>query len=325
MFATLEETNTISGEAVKKLFLFIFSFLFSINFLHAREPIFFKNIELHGDVSTKWVSSWGEASEHNFKAEASVGCDYIQPNIWTCVKMKGNTSNGRLSFIYLEKAYLGYRFYQSDKIDLKMELGRNKMDNMFDSKMQFDSYFTGAHIIYSFKESDYIDFLLHGGPYVIDSEENHYGWIVEAVWKRIADTPVTVKYSFTDWNAPRIGHIFVPEYYFAISQITTSFQRGETLIYASYLYNHQETKYNDGFYLGFTTGKINRSGDFLFDVNFQSIKSRLLSPHDNKALKKGIQVKFIYALDESLNLEAKFSRHDNQNNNKLEFQVIYTW
>lgn len=312
---------------MKKLFLLIFFSLFSINLLHAVEQSFLQDVDIHGDLRTKWKSSWGASEDHSFKAEATMGCDYIKPEAWVSVKIKAATSNGKESLIFLDKAFLGYQIYESDKIGFSLEIGRNKMDSMFDSKMQFDSYFNGAHLVYTFKEPGLIDFMLHGGPHIVDSSKNHYGWIAEGIWNKVADTSITVKYSYTDWNAPteKKKKIFAKEYYYALSQITASYDIGDTTVYGAYLFNHQEERYNDGFYVGFTIGKIRKVHDFLFDVNFQATKANLLCPRDNKALKKGVQAKIVYALAQSLNVEAKFSRHDDNNNNKLEMQAVYMW
>lgn len=314
---------------MKKLISFIIFSLFSINLLHAVDLPFLQNVDVHGDLRTKWKSTWGVSEDHSFKAEATLGCDYKGPESWVSVKMKAATSNGKESLVYLDKAVLGYQVldktFDTASMGLGLEIGRNKMDSMFDSKLQFDSYFNGLHLIYSFKEPGVIDFIAHGGPHVVDSTRNHYGWLVEGIWNRIASTPVTVKYSFTDWNAPKKDGGYDMTYYFAISQITALYEFEHLTLYGAYLYNHQEERYNDGFYLGFTAGKIRKVHDFLFDINFQSTKAYLLSPSDNKGLKRGVQAKFVYALAENLNVEAKFARLDNDNNNKLEFQAIYAF
>lgn len=331
VFGKFTENQTLyNGDAMKKFIYFIFFSLFSINLLQADDLPFWQNVDIHGDIRTKWKSTWGVSEDHSFKAEATLGCDYIKPEAWVSVKMKAATSNGKDSLMYLDKAFLGYQLldksFETADMGLSVEIGRNKMESMFDSKMQYDSYFNGIHLIYSFKEPGVLDFIAHGGPHVVDSSKHHYGWLVEGIWNRIASTPVTMKYSFTDWNAPKKPNgTFDETYFFAISQITAMYEFEHVMLYGAYLYNHQETKYNDGFYLGFTAGKIRKVHDFVFDINFQTTKSYLLSPIDNKGLKKGVQAKFVYALAENFNIETKFSRHDNDNNNKLELQAIYAF
>src|SRR5579872_4535969 len=97
-------------------------------------PAFFDNVKLHGDIRAKWTSIWGGYEEHVFKTEATMGCDYKIPEAWVSVKMKAATSNGKGSVIFLDKAFLGKTLYTSDNMGISLEVGRNKMDSMFDSK-----------------------------------------------------------------------------------------------------------------------------------------------------------------------------------------------
>lgn len=314
---------------MKKLICFIFFSLFSINLLHAFDLPFLEGATMHGDVRTKWKSTWGEKESHGLRAEANLGCDYLKDNVWVSVKGKGATS-GQTSELCLDKAMIGYQVlnksFDTAVMTIGLEGGRNKLDSMFDSKMQYDSYFNGLHLIYTFTEPGLIDFTLHGGPHVIDSSRNHYGWLAEGIWHNIASTPLTVKYSFTDW-VKRKGERELDEWNdkFAISQVTASYGFEHVTVYGAYLHNHQVSKHNDGFYLGATAGKIRKAHDFLVDVNFQLAKTHLLLPADNKGLKRGVQAKLVYALAENLNLEAKFARLDKDSNNKLEFQAIYAF
>lgn len=306
---------------MKSLFSFVIFSLFSINTLLAMDSQYLpSNIDLHGDVRTRWTSEWSDKSENFLKTEANLGCDYYFPETWVSVKMKAATSNGKESMIYLDKAFLGYNFFRNEYGSLSVEIGRNKMESMFDSKMQYDSYFNGCHIVYTYFDPELIDFCLHGGPHVVSSTDNHYGWVVEGVWHGIAHTPLTLKYSFTDWNRPKDE-----KYRYAISQITAQIVSAHTTIYGAYLYNHQEEKYNDGFYVGFTAGKIIVAKDFLFDVNIQSTKGHTVSPIDFKGLRKGVNVKIVYAVTDALCLEGKFALRDAFNNKKLEISAIYSW
>lgn len=314
---------------MKKLFLFIYFSLILCNCLKAEVSENLEQRQMYGEIRTKWKSEWGSQDNHSLKTDVSLGFDSYHSNSRISIMINAATENGKKSIIFLDKAYLGYQFYQGDQSNFSLEVGRNKLDSIFDSKMQFNSYFNGVHFVYTFVEPGFIDFKLHGGPHIVDSSIDHYGWLMEAVWNKLADTPLTVKYSFTDWNTTKNPkesvYYFDRDYYFRISQITAIYDFGNVSVYGAYLYNHQEKKYNDGFYVGFKAGKIRKIHDFSFDINFQSTKKYLLNPFDNKSLGKGVQIKTIYALAERLNLEAKFSRYDNDNHNKLEVQAIYAW
>ena len=318
---------------MKRMLALIFFTFLSVNAFCAQNVQLPENLFLKGDVRTKWKSEWGGTDNHSFKAEANIGCDYNLSEAWVSVKMKASTSNGKESNIFLDKAFLGYQFYEGDRGDLSIEVGRNKMDAMYDSKLQYDSYFNGLHIVYHYSQPGMFDFTLHGGPHVVNSDRNHYGWVAEGVWAHLADSPFTLKYSFTDWNAPKMNKSssmrWDENYFFTISQMTVAYEIHNTTLYGAYLLNHQEDHYNDGFYLGFTTGKIRQKGDFEVDVNFQSCKSKVISPVDFKGIRKGVQVKAVYALAQALNFEGKFTLFDDHNgignNKRLEFAAIYAW
>lgn len=318
---------------MKKLISFIFFCLLSVNAYCQTNLNLPENLFLKGDVRTKTKSEWGANNTHSFKAEANLGCDYNLPDAWVSVKMKASTSNGKESVILLDKAFLGYQLYDGDKGAVALEVGRNKMDSMYTSKLQYDSYFNGLHVVYNYTQPGMFNFMLHGGPHVVNSDRNHYGWLAEAEWSHIADFPLTLTYSFTDWNAPKMpkgsDSYRDKNYLYCISQMTASYQIYNTTLYGAYLLNHQEDHYNDGFYLGFTTGKIQDKGDFEVDVNFQSCKANAVSPVDFKGLKKGVQVKATYALAQALNIEGKFTIFDDHNgsnnNRRLEFAAIYAW
>src|SRR5262249_7414471 len=160
--------------------------------------------------------------------------------------------------------FLGYQLYQAEKAGLALEVGRNKMDSMFDSKLQYDSYFNGLHIIYKYNQPGLFNFAMHGGPHVVNSDKNHYGWIAEGKWSEIMDSPVFLTYSFTDWNAPKNKKcgddchcpVWDENYLFTISQMIAGIKIYNTTVYGAYLLNHQQSEHNDGFYVGFTTGQI---------------------------------------------------------------------
>ncbi len=303
----------------------ILIFLFSLNALLAQDFYRYPNVELHGDVRTKWRSAWGDFEDHCFKAEATVGCDYRTPQVWVDGKIKTATCNCRGTQFFLHKALIGYLIYSDDRIAVAIETGRNKMDGMFDSKMQFDNNFDGVHFMAIFKNASFFDLTIHGGPHIIDSANNHYGLISEAKFAGILGLPLSLKYSFTDWNITRRSLVNDNRYDYAISQVIASYDFEKFIVYGAGLYNHRDSRDNYGLYVGVITRSIRKVRDWVIDVNYQFTRPNLLSSVDNKGLRKGIEAKVIYALAEKLNLEVKAARLDKNNNNKIELQAIYSW
>lgn len=293
------------------------------------------NVNLMGDIRTKWKSEWGAQEFHNFKTEATIGLNYTKEKGWMCAKVKASTFNGKESLMFLNKAYVGYLLFDNENVNFTVELGRNVMEDMFDSKMQFNSYYNGFHFSYAYAIPDIINFELHGGPFVIDSNAHHYGWIAEAIWKNLANTNISCTYSFMDWNKPEDEN-----FNYAISQLKAQYDVGTASVYAAYLYNHQEESISDwhryhylkedsnigyGYYFGFSIGKIKQARDCSFDVCYQYCSPYTVPFYDFEGLCRGIQMKAVVAITNTLALQTKFALHDAPNNKRLELHAIYTW
>lgn len=331
---------------MKKLLLFIFVGLLSVNGYSQIDMKLPENLSLQGDVRSKWKSEFAEMEIHEFKVEMTVGCEYTLPEAWAAVKIKASTANEKDSVISLEKAMIGNRLYQGVNKSFTIELGRDKSENLYDSKLQYKNYFNGIHLVYNYVNEGLVTLKLHGGPHIANTgsncygshtahtRDNRYGMIVEGVCSELIGMPLTVKYSFTDWNVSRMPKRFQRHWHedglYSISQVLSSYQVGIINVYAAYLINHQVSKSNDGFYTGFTVGKINQRGDWSVDVNIQHCKLMAVPLDDFKGgMKKGLKITTIYALSNNLNLEGKLSLYDSHtgsvNNTKAEISAIYTW
>jgi hypothetical protein len=290
-----------------------------------------ENLKLKGDIRAKYKAESENRNARSFKSEMNLEGNYTLPEAWFSVKMKAVADNKKSPIISLEKAFLGYRLYENKNLSFDAEVGCTKLEMMFDSKMQFDSStpFQGVHFVYKYFEKDVIDFKLHTGICANDIVKNHFTFILEGIWNRVGNTPVTIKYSFTDWNAPKIVekyfYYYDPDYLYAISQLLISYDFLNAKFYAALLHNHQEKRNAEGFYVGIMIGKLKQLHHFALDINFQSSQKNLLSPCDNKSLSKGLQIKGNYCLTDNFDLEIRFSRLDNYRRNRIECQALYSW
>jgi hypothetical protein len=196
-----------------------------------------------------------------------------------------------------------------------IEVGRNKLDDLFESKIQYDSHFNGIHGFFSHEVADYGTFFVHGGPQVIDTTKNSYGAIGECGLSHLIDGNVTVKYSHTYWDKN-----------YQISQITYKYDFPTLLwdmphsFYTAALKNHNSSQHNYGYYLGMTFGTIKRARDLTIDVNYQYLKCQAVPEFDNAGIGKGIQTKIAYALTDELTLQGKIST-----TKCAELTAIYRW
>lgn len=103
---------------------------------------------------------------------------------------KGNATNLRPSYkdayapgsggISLSRAVIGYRLRDNDEEKLDLEIGRRKSSDVFKSPLQDGGPFDGALVRYKYKGTDYGDYTLDVGSFIIDNRVSHYGQAIQA-------------------------------------------------------------------------------------------------------------------------------------------------
>lgn len=295
---------------MKKTNAFIFLLALSVN------SLFNANVfawEAKGDVRAKYQTDWKEERDNHFKVEASLLVDHLMPESWVKLKLKASTATNHSdnAKIDVEKVLLGYQITPNAFI----ELGRSPMDDLFDSKVQYDSHFNGIHAFFKHELADYGTLFVHGGPQVIDSHKNSYGAIGECGLCHLFDGNMTVKYSHTYWDKD-----------YQISQITYKYDFPTLLwdmphsFYAAGLKNHNSSQNNYGYYLGMTFGSIKEANDLSIDVNYQRVKSEAIPTFDHAGIGTGVQTKIAYAITDELTVQGKIST-----TKCAEVSAIYRW
>lgn len=287
---------------------------------------------LAGDVRARWIAvgekhhgnkSRGTGTDvgiNRFKSEINLFLDYTAPRSWVSTKVKWSTFDGKdggtATKPEMERAFIGYDIYKEGEEDFYIEVGRSDFSFMYQSRVQFSSLFDGIHFFYTRCWPKVGQFTIHGGPFIVDSFTNHYGWIVETYVNKWAETGFSFKYSLIDWargaptvnygNIPKIsGTLQVrhnPRYKFLISQMMIGYEKKidfhgckSLFIYGATLVNHDAKrsfqtnwkKLNGAWYVGFTLGKLCKACDWSIDLNYQSVQAQAVPEFDLSGIGHG--------------------------------------
>ncbi len=289
------------------------------------------NLIIAGDVRARW-NCQGERVHGNkargtgtdtaintFLSEVNLFFDYNAPKSWVTNKLKfvnyDGADGGTTAKIVLDRAFIGYDIYENGPDDYYVEIGRSRLDYLFESKVEFSTFFDGLHLFATKLFPSVGQVTVHGGPFIIDSFTNHYGWVVEAFVNNWIETGLKFKYSITDWhrhsptldygNLPKSGDTLVknnPRYSFIVSQMLFGYERKvdfpgcKTLyVYSAVLCNHDAKrspttrgkKLNNAWYAGFTLGKLCKACDWSIDINYQSVQAQAVPEFDLSGIGHG--------------------------------------
>jgi hypothetical protein len=313
---TLEERSDIREDDVRAI----------RDWLNAKRQVTVKEkggaLSISGEVRTEFQTtneringvrqrgSGGATGEpkNAFDVEADLMMDYRTDTTWAAIKLKFDNDAGIFSGsknkISLDRAYLGVRLLDRETFTVDGEVGRRKMGNIFDSKIEFDSLFDGLLMSYDASFEKVGNFYAHIGSFIIDDRRNHFGYVGELGLLNIANTGFYSKYSLIDWDTKHypknhtIGaktftnlnqrfHFLISQLIFGYRFIPVKLDR-LVVIYLAGLYNHKaqkskitrHRKLNWGSYFGFSIGELKKQGDWAFDANYQAVAPQAIPDFD---------------------------------------------
>ncbi|MCH9608469.1 MAG: hypothetical protein S4CHLAM45_10450 [Chlamydiales bacterium] len=284
-----------------------------------------------GDVRARWntigekldgIKQRGTGTNtaiNRFKSEVNLFLDYSAPRTWVSNKLRwvsfGGKDGGTAAKVEIDRAFIGYDMHHVGTTDFYIELGRSKFDYLYESRVEFVSIFDGIHLFFTKCWPTVGNFTIHGGPFIVDSFTNHYGWVAETYITKWMGTGISFKYSIVDWhrhsptldygNLPNSGNNTVmdnPRYSFIVSQMLFGYERKlpwvhcKTLYaYAAVLANHDAKrtrttdgkKLNNAWYIGFTLGKLCKACDWSIDLNYQSVQAQAVPEFDLRGVGHG--------------------------------------
>lgn len=276
-------------------------------------------------ASAPWVQEYNNSSnpfgDDQFHSEVNIYLDYRTSQTWASIRLKFNNFMGSLggqtNDLALDKAFFGYRLFEDGATIFDINIGRNKLYNWFDSKVQYNTLFDGILLIFATVFDQVLDFEVRAGGTVVDFVTNNFGYIVQATMSNIANSGLFVKYSYTNWNRDAATRIFGPmgrpvtgallrhnpQVKFGISQMILGYELDPEVLhfpvrfYAAYLYNHLARIRQErnpmtgrrlfgnnrrawGFYAGITAGVIEKRGDWALQANYQAVSAQAIPNWD---------------------------------------------
>lgn len=214
--------------------------------------------------------------------------------------------SGEGNAITLKRAYIGYNVLADGKHRLDIEVGRRKLDDVFDSELQFTNRFDGILLKYATALGEVSDWYLDVAGFVIDERVNHFGYVFEFGFLNIYDTGLDIRYNFIDWTKEGSNRCF------ARNPIGTKFQNSEVTItytinpvifcketpvefYGGFLINHaaptsvftRGKRKNLGWYAGVYLGKVHKEGDWSIDVEYVVIQAQAVPDNDVGSIGRG--------------------------------------
>lgn len=217
--------------------------------------------------------------------------------------IKGSGESNRVN---LKRAYMGYNLWADGVHRFDIEVGRRKLEDAFDSEIQFSSRFDGVLLKYATAFEDVADFYWNLGAFVIDERVNHLGYATEFGFLNIYDTGINLKYSFIDWVKRGTNRDF------ARDPLGTDFQNSQfsfeyhfnpeffcksypAEFYGEFLVNHAARKTifthykkeNFAWHLGLYIGGVKKAGDWAVDLEYVYLQAQAVSDDDVGSIGRG--------------------------------------
>jgi len=244
-------------------------------------------------------SSLGQLPKQAFDVEFNLMLDYRTDRTWAAIRLEFDNDagvfSGTLNKVALERAYFGIRTFEGDSYTIDLEFGRRYMLTIFDSKVQFGSFFDGILFRYDHAFEKVGDFYIHAGPFVINERKNQFGYIGETGLLNIAGTGFYTKFSLIDWDTKSYKKPEVDERFnFLITQLTAGYRfRIESIkkigiVYSAFLWNFaaerlpvsDNQKANWATYAGVSIGQLLKQWDWAFDLNYQVVAAQAIPDYD---------------------------------------------
>lgn len=247
------------------------------------------------DYNVSPTSRLGSSESGDF-----IGVALVRDTRFTC---KGSGESGAIN---LKRAYMGYNIYADGVHRLDVEIGRRKLNDLFDSEIQFGARFDGVVFKYASAIDKFSDWYANIATFVIDERVNHIGYAFEVGLLDIFDTGLDLKYSFIDWTKRGKNRCFVRHPIgteFRNSQFTFAYhmlpeiycKKIPTELYGGFVINHAARpnvlthykKKNLGFYLGMIFGEVDKEGDWSFDITYEYVEPQMASGCDVDGIGRG--------------------------------------
>lgn len=231
-------------------------------------------------------------------------CNRVNYNPCGVIDCQSPRGSGDFEAIALRKAYWGYNICTHKKTRLDLEVGRRRLFDVFDSRIQFLSQFDGVTLRYTTQLGETTDFYWNAASFVVNEHISHIGWVAEVGFLNINDTGVDLKYSIIDWYKPghnecciegSDGWRFINSQWTGAYRFNRDYFPVRVKLYGAVLYNHaakprfytNDHKYPFGGYLGLLIGEVVEKGDWSVDMNIQYVGAQAIADADVCGIGRG--------------------------------------
>lgn len=267
------------------------------------------DIDLNLYFDYKCERAWGVAHlefDNTAGVESSrKGCGEVTGEYRPCNPIDPWTSfgSGECGSLCLRKAYMGYNICADGDSRLDFEIGRRRLYDVFDSRIQFLARFDGMILRYATQWED-TDLYWNLGGFLVDERANHFAWVTELGAINLMDWGLDLKYSYIDWEKEgqnrcekrhADGWLFKNMQWTAAYHFYPDFFCSEGKFYGAFLWNAAARRFpyfdnelaNIGWYAGILIGEVAEEGDWSIDANYQYVQAQAIPEADVSGIGKG--------------------------------------
>ena len=216
---------------------------------------------------------------------------------------------GTFNKISSRQLIIGYHLVEADDFTLDVIAGRSKGYYLFNSQVMYGTNYDGIFFDMGYNQPGLFNMTLKGGPFIISSQDNHYGYTFQLTFNEIAGTGLYASYALIDWEKKsttydQVNDIYLennPQWQFVNSQFVLGYRLPkETFgaainVYGSYGFNSaaqareltDNTKANEAWYLGANIGRIQEKGDWSLQLGYQSVGAQAIRDGDLSGYGRG--------------------------------------
>lgn len=264
-------------------------------------------------IPSKYTHSCKNIPTNEYTTQVDLIFDYTNDRTYSRIQLEFENDDGILSRVAKSKknclstsakfsdrqlleAFMGYHLMNKTSHTLALEIGRRRLFDLFDSKVEFASIFDGISLAYWRANEKWGSFQMTAAAFVIDKRANKFGYAAEVDFFGIKKTRFDFKYSLISWNRHghnRYGLRYPQGTRFCTSQYLLYYNLPnihdiDPSIYAAFLHNHAATtnrythhkKAANAFYLGTTIGQVKKKKDWSLDINYQWVQAQAIPECD---------------------------------------------
>lgn len=277
------------------------------------------DVEFNLKIQYTYKDAWAKAHiqfDNPAGIRGRLGCKSIYPvyneNGDLVIKELNNSNrfalkgSGEGMFVNLRRAFIGYNIYADGKNRLDVEIGRQKLGDIFDSEVEFTNRFDGILFRFASAVEEIFDWYLLAGAFVVDERVNHFGYAGEIGFLDIYETGIDFRYNIIDWKKRGKNRCFVTNPLgtdFLNSQVSLTYTFSQTFckkeipieLYGGFLVNHaakknvftRNRKKNLAWYAGAYVGNVDKKGDWALDIEYIVIQAQAVPDQDVGSIGRG--------------------------------------